>query len=197
MRYICQLDYPDVPYRTRTDTPDDEYGQNTTVRSSGCGLCSAIMVADRLLFDYKFDLDDALALAFESGANHATGTDYSLYAPAFAEKFSFRYEKTDDPQRLRECLREGGAAVAHVAEPKDKSYIGVFTHGGHFIAVISEEADGRFCILDPSLKEGKFDEDGRRGKVEVKGHLCFCTEEVLQADTNARAGRRYHLFWRS
>ena len=53
MKYINQLNFPDIPYVTRTDLEgaEREKGLNTTIRSSGCGLCAAIMVADRLLVD--------------------------------------------------------------------------------------------------------------------------------------------------
>jgi len=88
MKYINQLDYIHIPYVTRTtmEGTDWEKGQNTTVRSSGCGLCSAVMVADRLLVNYDFDLNAAVSLSYEVAANHRRGTDYKRFAPAFAEK---------------------------------------------------------------------------------------------------------------
>ena len=43
---------------------------------------------------------------------------------------------------------------------------GLFTHGGHYITILS--TDGKdACILDPSYKEGKYEEEGRQGKAEV------------------------------
>ena len=63
MRYVNQKEYPHIPYITCTkeDHPQHERGKTTTICTSGCGLCSSIMVADRLLVDYKFELEDAIA----------------------------------------------------------------------------------------------------------------------------------------
>jgi hypothetical protein len=155
------------------------------------------MVADRLLPANTFLLEQALALSVETGANHESGTVYKIYAPAFAEKLGLDLEVTDDPEKLRECLRTGGAAVAHVrSKEKEGGPVATFTHGGHYIAVVGEEPDGRLAILDPSWKPGKFDEPGREGKVEMKGFLCLCTMEVLQADVEPVAPRGFYLFRR-
>ncbi|MBQ6875243.1 MAG: hypothetical protein IJN46_03280 [Lachnospiraceae bacterium] len=197
MKYISQLDYSEMSYVTKTDVENEEQcerGKHTTVRSSGCGLCASIMVADRLLVNYDFDLQSAIQLSYDMKANHLSGTDYKRYAPAFAEKLGLSLEMTNDPERLCYCLRTGGAAVLHVAECED--YIGVFTHGGHYVAAIAEEPDGRIAILDPSFREGKYDEEGRKGKVEIKnGVICLCDLQVVEKETAGRTPGMY-LFWR-
>jgi len=198
MYYINQLDYPEWLYVTRTKLEgiEQEKGKTTTVKSSGCGLCSAIMVADRLLVNHDFDLRTALRLSYESQANEEKGTDLKRLAPAFAERLNLRYVPSSDLEDLRHCLRTGGAAIANVGGDRE-GYTGVFSHGGHYIAVINEEPDGRFAILDPSYKENKFEEDGRKGKVEIKnGVIALCEPEVLAKDTENRAPS-YYLFWRA
>ena len=199
MRYLNQLQYPHIPYITRTDpdNPRHEQGKKTTIRSSGCGLCSAIMVADRLLPSYDFELEDAVALSYSVEANRAAGTSYSRFAPAFAEKLGLRLETSDQPEDLLRCLRTGGAAVVLVAGDRE-DHIGLFTHGGHYMAVINEEPDGRLAILDPSYKPEKYDEEGRRdGRVEiVREVITLCTVETLHAETKGKA-TPYYLFWRA
>lgn len=197
MLYINQLDYPDWLYVTCTsmEEPICERGKTTTVRTSGCGLCSAIMVADRLLVSHNFDLRAALRLSYDSNANALRGTDYKVFAPAFAAHMGFRYESSSDIEDLRRCLRTGGAAVAHIGGDRE-GHIGVFSRGGHYVAVINEEPDGRFAVLDPSYKENKFEVEGRQGKVELKnGVIALCAPEVLIEDT-ANRSPSYHLFWR-
>ncbi len=197
MKFICQHNYPDKPYITRLSLTGEDYqkGQKTTIKTSGCGLCSAVMVAHRLIPEIDFDIDDAIQLSYESKANLTVGTSYKHFAPAFRDKFGFIMEETSDPERLRYCLRTGGAAVGHVGGDQ-KDYIGVFSHNGHYIAIISEESDGRIAILDPGFKEGKFEEDGRKGKVEVKdGFIALCHMDVLVKDSASRTPS-FHLFWR-
>ena len=197
MKYVNQLQYPHLLYVTRTnpEVEGHEWGKTTTVKQVGCGMCSAVMVADRLLPNCNFELEDAISLSYEVGANHRRGTDYALFGPAFAEKLGLRHEVSDNIEDLRKCLRTGGAAVVLVVAHEPGK--GLFTNGGHFIAVVSEEADGRFVILDPSLKEGKFDEEHRRGKVEIKNDvLILCDGDTLDAEIGKhRLG--YFLFWRN
>ena len=197
MKYVNQLEYPHWLYVTRTqmETPEmREKGKTTTIRSSGCGLCSAVMVADRLIPNCDFDLKAALDISYETEANYKRGTSYTRFAPAFAKKLGLKYQPTDDVEELKECLRTGGAAVAYVVEENDR--IGLFTHGKHYIAVIGIEADGRVAILDPSYFEGKYEEEGRAGKVEMKyGVIALCDPSVLDINCGTE-NASYHLFWR-
>ena len=198
MKYICQLDYPDWLFVTRTgkpEGPEQDKGKTTTVSRSGCGLCSSIMVADRLLPESTFGLKEAIRLAYDTQANHSVGLDYKIYAPAFAENLNFDLEMTSDPEQLRYCLRTGGAAVIHASGDRE-GHVGLFTHRGHYIAAVSEERDGRIVILDPSYKEGKFEEEGRQGLVEVKnGVMAICDMQTILDNTVNRL-HPFYLFWR-
>ena len=147
-------------------------------------------------YEYSdFSLNDAIQLSYDVKANYLRGTSYKRYAPAFAERLGLRVELTNDQEALRHCLRTGGAAVLNIGGDYE-GYVGVFSHGGHYVAAISEEPDGRIAILDPSYKVGKYEEDGRKGKVEVKNKvLCICDMQVLVEDTTRRDPGMY-LFWR-
>lgn len=198
MKYISQLDYPHVPYLTRTEIEDEaerEKGKHTTIKSSGCGLCSAIMVADRLLPNYKFELEDAIALAYEVKANRKKGTGYSRFAPAFAEKLGLRLETSHDLEDVRRCLRTGGAAVILVIGDRD-GRVGLFTHVGHYMVIINEEPDGRFAILDPAYSKEKYEEEGRRGKIEVTNDVIVLSEAKYLEEEATPRSTPYYLFWR-
>ena len=197
MQYVNQLEYAAIPYITRFEYEGEERekGQTTTVRSSGCGLCSAIMVLDRLVPEYCFSVEDAVKLSYDCEANHKRGTDYKRFAPRFAEKFGLEFEMTNDAERLKYCLRTGGAAVLHVKGDREDR-VGVFSHGGHYVVAISEERDGRIAVLDPAYKVGKFEEDGRKGLVEMKNDvIALCDMQVIIDDT-APADPSFYLFWR-
>ena len=195
MKYICQLDYPHIPYITRTSMEGEQWekGQKTTIKSSGCGLCASIMVADRLLPNCEFGLEDAIALSYSAGANCLPGTYWKIYIPAFAEKMGLDYQYTNEPEELLACLRTGGAALCVVNGDKN-GRVGLFTHGKHYIALIGVEPDGRIAILDPSYKEGKFEEEGRQGKVEMtNGVIALCRPEILMEETEGREVRFFLL----
>lgn len=197
MRYICQLDYPDIPYITRTSLQGEDYerGQKTTVRSSGCGLCAAIMAVERLLPNVEFTLEEAVQLSYDSKANTAVGTNYAMLAPALAKKFDLKLMASMEMEDLQYCLRTGGAAVVLVRGGREGQE-GLFTNRGHYITAISEEPDGRIAILDPSYKTGKFESPECKDKVEMKnGVIALCSPEILHQEANPDR-LHYYLFWR-
>ena len=197
MKYINQLEYPDTIYITNTKMEGEalEKGKRTTVKGSGCCLCSAVMVADRLIPNCDFDLKQAIDLSYEVKANYRYGTSYIRYAPAFAEKLGLRYEPAKTMEEVRNCLLTGGAAVALVAGDQPE-HVGLFSHNEHYVAVIGYESDGRLVVLDPYLYDGKFEEQGREGRVELKyGVMALCNEQELAGDVVGR-NYPYYLFWR-
>ena len=197
MKYINQNNYPDKPYITRVkmEGEEKEKGTKTTVKTSACGLCSAVMVADRLVPNCEFSLDDAIELSYKTEANSFIGTSYKFFAPAFAEKFNLIYETTSDVEVLKNWLTTGGVAVANVGGDRE-DYIGVFSHNGHYVVVNNLEDNNRVAILDPSYWEGKYNEESRQGKVEMKqGVIAVCDISVLQKDAENR-NPSFHLFKR-
>ena len=196
MKFINQRDYPHWLYVTRTDMEgeDKEKGKTTTVFTSACGLCSAVMVADRLIPNCDFDLSQAIDLSYETKANYRAGTAYMRFAPAFAEKLNLDWQVTKDINEVIHCVQTGGAVVCYVAGDRDGKS-GLFSHVGHYVTAVGIERDGRLAILDPYLYAGKFEEEGRAGKVELtRGVLALCTPENLDADVVSTTP--YFLFWR-
>lgn len=184
--YVNQTRYPHVPYPTMTAIPALTRN-DTTVRSAGCGLCSASMVVTNLT-GVEFPLIDSLELSMSVKANHSPGTDMDLFAPYVAERFDLDLEMTDDPERLRQHLLRGGMAIANVTgdRPED-GYVGLFSHGGHYVAVVAIEEDGEhITVLDPSQLPDKFLEEGRRGKVVENGYCLHTTLSILAEDCKFR-----------
>jgi hypothetical protein len=191
MEFVCQLDYPHWIYVTRTGHEGEEFekGKTTTMATSGCGLCSAVMMAHQLIPNCQFELQDALDLSYEVKGNQKKGTDYNIYGPALAEKLNLRYEHSTDIEDLIRCLRTGGCPICIAAK-------GIFTKGGHVMTVIAEEHDGRLVILDPSFRPDKYTTPEAREQVEIKyDYLVLCDKEVLAREC-APKGTPYHLFWR-
>ncbi|MBR0131099.1 MAG: hypothetical protein IJM08_07325 [Firmicutes bacterium] len=200
MKYVNQLDYPYIKYETGTMLKDAPWGKTSTFATSGCGLASAIMVVDKLTTgNDDFGIPEALQLSYDNQANFEGGTNYLVYSQALANKFGLKLKLSRSMDEVIDCLKNGGCVVANVGgdrvEEDGSKYTGVFSHGGHYIFVESLCEDGRLSILDPSLKEGKFEEEGRQGKVEVKGKFCYCQPEILIKDSDNRTPS-YYLFRR-
>lgn len=189
--YLNQTNYPHVSYPTLTDLPD-RMRADTTVRGAGCGLCSASMVVTNLT-GKEFSLIDCLELSLAVNANHSPGTDMDVLAPYVAERFDLDLVMTEDPELLREHLICGGMAIATATgdRPED-DYIGVFSHGGHYIAVVKIEEDHEHIIvLDPSQVPDKYQEKGRVGKVIENGYHIHTTMKVLAEDCKFREAENY------
>ncbi len=199
MRYENQRKHPHMLYVTRTslEEKEREYGKTTTMKSSGCGLCAGVMMVDRLLPCYEFSLEDAIQLSYDSDANRVVGTSYIRFGPALAEKFNLRYKMSDKLEDLLDCVRTGGCAVVLVGRGKyDNGERGLFTKGGHYMTVISQESDGRLAILDPAYEPTRYSDPQWEGLVEVK-HDCvvLCDPQILHGETEGKTGP-YFLFWR-
>jgi len=199
MKYINQWDYPHLQYITQTANPDPkgrEIGLKNTVAKSGCGLCSSVMIADRLMTDAKFEIEDARQLSYDVGANRWSGTRGVVYFPAFAEKFNLKLVHSANIEDLLHCLRTGGAAAVLVSGDHD-DYHGVFSdRWSHYIVAVSEEADGRIAVLDSAYEEGAYEQGDRKGKVEVLSRgFSRVVLQVLREET-AAIEKPFFLFWR-
>ena len=194
MQYINQLLYRHIPYHTNVNNPDiSEKDKIRSVAQSGCGPCCACMVVSSLTC-HTLRIEDCIAISEECGANHSRGTDMKILAPVIAEKYDLEYSNTNDLNEAVAHLQKGGQIIAHVTVPKGKE-IGLFTKGGHYIALIS--TDGKdFCILDPSYTTTKFDIPERAGLVDTsKAPYLYCDINVVDAETKKNK-IKYYLFSR-
>ena len=199
MKFVNQLDYPHIHYSHNLSHPEMPQMKEGTFAKSACGLASPMMGADRLLVNYKFDIRDAMALIYETGANKGIGSKIRYACPVFAHRFGLDFEMTNDPEAVRNCLRTGGCVIACSGGDRE-GYTGIFTHGGHYIVLINEERDGRIAILDPAYKEGKYDEEARKDKVQVlpgaaKDKIILSDMQTLVEDCSNR-DPGFYMFWR-
>ncbi len=190
MLYLNQNDYPDIKYPTNaSDRTSGSYLEGT-IESSGCGLCSLCMVVDRLTLK-KLDLSECRDLSLQHEANLKVGTNMKVLGPVIAQMYDLTYSQTDDENELVQCLEKGGAAIINVGGDHD-DHIGVFSDVGHYITAIGY-SDGKVRILDPAYRKGKYDTEGRKGKVIDKEGILFTTLDVLHDDTANRTPG-YYLF---
>lgn len=178
MLYLNQLDYPDIPYDHNVENggvPEER----RRISTSGCGICSACMIVEHLTTK-ELSLEECVQLSYRSGANRKIGTRMEHLGPLVAELYGLSFTMTNDVNVLLAHLRDGGEAAVNVGGDHD-DHIGLFSKGGHYIVAVSY--DGKeVCILDPSYKEGKYNEEGRKGKVRVDEPFAYCSAEDLNAD---------------
>jgi len=182
MKHINQRRYSYIPYPQLMDEPDNPYGKKGTVRSGGCGLCSTCMVIDQLTTE-EFSVRECTELSIATGANHGDGTDMHILGPVVAKKFNLYFSKTNDIGEVVKALHNGGSVVATVTANCEGNK-GIFTKGGHYIALMAADEDDEITVLDPSWTSKKYKKWVKEGLVREDGTVVYVSPEVLHTETN-------------
>ena len=191
MLYLNQLNYGHLTYIHNTLNGGPPEGRNT-VKTSGCGLCCASMVVDQLT-DKTLPIEDCVRLSEETGANRWIGTSMKVLGKALSERYEIDFSYTNDIEEAISCLEKGGRVIVLVGGARE-GYADLFTKRAHYMLLLSYDGE-EFCILDPSLSETKYTEEGRAGRVRVKEPFLFASkEEIVLAAEEQKT--RYFLFTR-
>lgn len=189
MHFLCQYNYGHISYPTDI-SHENSIMHTGTIKEAGCGICSVCMLVDRLTLT-RISVSECRNLSVSVGANLQPGTNMDIFAPAVGRKFHLNYRPSNDVNELMRCLHNGGSAIVHISGDYD-NYTGVFSHGGHYVVAISA-TESEVCILDPSWKEGKYEKEGRKGKVRQDGVFAYVTPDILEQEV-ARQKTHYYLF---
>lgn len=191
MLYLNQLDYRHMHYEHNIDNGGVPQ-ERRNIATSGCGVCSACMMVDHLTM-HHMSIDECIRLVYEVGASRKIGTRMATLGPAVANRFNLGYKATKDMEEVKDCLQKGGRVIINVGGNHD-DYIGVYSHVGHYILAIAYDGQ-ELCILDPSYKDGKYEVEGRQGKVRVDYPFTYCDPQCVIDDTQNRE-TPFYLFWR-
>lgn len=181
MKYYNQLNYGSIAY------PAKGY-EKATVKTGGCGICCASMIVENLT-GKSFPPAASAPYALSNGARVSGGTDMKKLSQCISRDFGLSCFESSDEKSLRSCLESGGMAIALVGGDR-KNYKGVFSNSGHYI-VVAEAKNNILTVLDPAKYDGKYNVNGRRGKVTVSGNLCFCSLAILLAETRYKSPKFY------
>ena len=187
MIFINQLDYPELEFvhNTKAETAPPEL---TNVARSGCGMCCLCMIVGNLTV-HELPIAECLRISLEEDAHPGYGTRMAILGPVIAERYGLTFEHTRSLEVLKAHLQKGGMAIANVAGNVNGRK-GLFSPDGHYIVVTAWDGE-RMCVLDPYLYDGKFEEEGRKGKVAVDTPFLYCTGEDLLEDS-----KQFFLFAR-
>lgn len=192
MKYLNQLEYAHIPYPTDAGKPDSKF-HNFSIKEAGCGLCCLAMMVDQLTTK-SISLKKLISLSIKHKANLTPGTNMKILGPVVADLFNLEFSTTNSITKAMKHLKSGGSVIVNVGGDRE-GYTGVFTHGGHYILLLAAVDSNTVCVLDPSLKEGKYEEPGREGKVRVDAPFAYCTPELLSIEA-ANRNPGFYLFSR-
>jgi len=161
MSYYNQRSYGHVPY----PAPGWE---RATLRSAGCGPCSAAMMAEQLT-GQTHSPEEMAELAQAVGARVSGGTDMRRLGGALCARLGLRMETGSSKALLLDCLEKGGAAICNISGDRE-NYTGLFSSGGHYVCAVGLSPEGLVRVWDPDRYSGKYERDGRRGRVQLDGN---------------------------
>lgn len=154
VRFVSQLDYPDIPYYTALDVgglPEDK----NTFAVSGCGICCLIMAVESLCGD-RITPEEGVALSEKYRANRHPGTDLDILFKNVLPQYGLEFQTTNDVNILKEWIEDGGVAVANTGGDRD-GYKCPFSPRGHYIFLFGADEDQVF-VYDTVRKPGKYED---------------------------------------
>lgn len=157
------------------------------IKSGGCGVCAAINAVGALL-GKVVSVQAMRKLAFQSGARVPGGTNMATLLDFAGQRLGFKWKSSNDVKAMAEHIKKGGVAICNVAGR------GMFSTGGHYIAVIGLLKDGRAVIADSGLYPTKYRASAqRKANIEQHGDLVFAEVKIVDADCIGRNPRYYLL----
>ena len=83
------------------------------------------------------------------------------------------------------ALHNGGCVVATVTA-NCAGNKGIFTNGGHYIALMAADENDEITVLDPSWTSKKYKKWVKEGIVREEGSIVYAAADVVHAERNPR-----------
>lgn len=148
---------------------------NATVKSSGCGTtCAAMIVSSTKEIIYPDAMSD---ISRQNGYRAATGTADALF-DYVANRWGFEIKRLHSSYEAHQACKEGWFVVICCSN-------GLWTTGGHYILAVGAK-DDKIEIYDPYLYNGKFNINGRQGKVTLDGNTAWVQIDTFKQYSNAQ-----------
>ncbi len=132
--------FPDMPLYLQQDYPKAPYG-DYLLRTHGCGITTLAMVASYLADDELTPVELAARYGYYCGPR---GTEQVLFDDTPAEMGFHLKKRGWSWAEVENYIREGNVVVS-------LQWVGYWTSGGHYLAIIDETEDERYVVRDSNL----------------------------------------------
>ncbi|MEG1502133.1 MAG: hypothetical protein RR370_01950, partial [Synergistaceae bacterium] len=128
MTYLItnQNNFAGVPY------PCPSYPK-ATVKSGGCGACAVLNCVENTS-SLRFDMASWIAYVVKNSGRIDGGTDIAAILRGLKRDYGFDYEGTNDLDKIKNHLKQGGMAVFHVGGAYG-GWKGLLSSEGHYVCV--------------------------------------------------------------
>lgn len=153
-----------------------------TIKSGGCGVtCAAMVVSSSKEIVRPDTMGD---IARENGFRPNGGTAWELFQYV-ADRWGLETREVKSSYEALQACKDGYFVVILCSA-------GLWTTGGHYILAVGARGD-QIEIYDPYLYAGKFNRNGRQGKVSVEGNSCFVQIDTFKQNSEAHAFFAYKI----
>lgn len=161
--------WANVPYSAKE--PHTE-----TIKSSGCGICSACTIIANLTNEY-IEPPEMAAYSVQRGHRiDGVGTSHSLYFD-IAKKYNLKCTQSYDIYDAVQCVRDGGMVVCSTNGGANK----LFSTGGHLF--VMSDCIGNECEF--------FDSDNYSGKYQTAYRKQRCYEKDGKIYVNINEAKKH------
>ena len=162
--------FPDMPLYLQQDYPDAPFG-NYKVSTHGCGITTLAMVASYLADDELTPAELAARFGYYCGER---GSEIVMFDDTPAEMGFQLFKRSYSWAEMDQALRNGQVVVS-------LQWFGYWTRGGHYIAMIDLNDDGRYVVRDSNLLNYKriqahAQDDHSRGSISEAGQYYWIYE---------------------
>lgn len=153
--YYNQNNYSNIPYAYN--------GNGKTVKTSGCGVCTAAMVFNTYAGKELYTISQMAKFSLNAGARDNSGTNMLTLLKALCQSNpDFLFTTTNDENELVKHLKSGGMAICNQGDVYN-----VFSTNGHYV-VASGMNGNNITVCDPQLYDGKYDAYERPKRIVAK-----------------------------
>ena len=132
--------YPDMQLYIQQDYPDAPYG-NYLLKTHGCGITTLAMIATYLADEELTPVELAARYGYYCGER---GSEIVMFDDTPAEMGFYLQKRTYSWEEIDNALRNGQVVVS-------LQYVGYWTRGGHYLAMIGLTDDGKYVVRDSNL----------------------------------------------
>ncbi len=132
--------FPDMPLYLQQDYPDAPYG-NYTLSGHGCGITTLAMVASYLADDELTPVELAARYGYYCGRR---GTEIVIFDDTPAEMGFQLQNRSYSWNEINEALQNGQVVIS-------LQWVGYWTSGGHYLAMIGMTEDDKYVVRDSNL----------------------------------------------
>lgn len=166
--------FPDMPLYLQQDYPDAPFG-DYKVSTHGCGITTLAMVASYLADDELTPAELAAQFGYYCTAR---GSEIVMFDDTPAEMGFYCQGRSYSWQQMDEALKNGQVVVS-------LQWVGYWTGGGHYIAMIELTDEGRYVVRDSNLLnykrryENHLADNHSRGSISEAGQYYWIYEPKI------------------